>query len=68
VKRHESQVDRARGRVNKARQRLKHPVRAGIDLHDERLVTWQSWRADSIAWEKESVAAVLVRMLREADR
>jgi hypothetical protein len=49
VERHESQVDRARGRVNEARQRLKHPVRAGIDLHDERLVTWQCWRADSIA-------------------
>ena len=35
MERHESQVDRARGRVNEARQRLKHPVRAGIDLHDE---------------------------------
>ena len=49
MERHESQVDRARGRVNEARQRLKHPVRAGIDLHDKRLVTWQCWRADSIA-------------------
>jgi hypothetical protein len=68
VERHESQVDRARGRVHEARQRLKHPMRAGIDLHDERLVTWQSWLADSIAQERISAAAMLVGMLRESER